>query len=40
MNERLLFTDGSVDTLSKVGYGAYLAISDYGLPSDSIRRVW
>ncbi|MCF8374495.1 MAG: hypothetical protein K9H64_22935 [Bacteroidales bacterium] len=28
MDELMLFTDGSVDTLSKVGYGAYLLVSE------------
>ena len=30
MNATLLFTDGSVDTESKTGYGAYLAVEDPG----------
>ncbi|NNF99888.1 MAG: ribonuclease H [Desulfobacteraceae bacterium] len=30
MDELKLFTDGSVNTRSKVGYGAYLAVSDPG----------
>jgi len=33
----MLFTDGSVNTQSKVGYGAYLAVSEHGLSLDSLR---
>jgi ribonuclease HI len=32
----MLFTDGSVDTQSKIGYGAYLAVSEHGLSLDSL----
>ncbi len=32
MPELLLLTDGSVNTQSKIGYGAYLAVSEPGLP--------
>lgn len=28
MNDLMLFTDGSVDTHSKIGYGAHLAVSE------------
>ena len=44
MNALMLFTDGSVNTTSKVGYGAYLAVSEIGLSLDllstqvSVRR--
>ena len=34
----MLFTDGSVDTQSKIGYGAYLAVSEHGLSLDSLRE--
>jgi ribonuclease HI len=34
----MLFTDGSVNTQSKVGYGAYLAVSERGLSLDSLRE--
>ncbi len=34
----MLFTDGSVDTQSKIGYGAYLAVSERGLSLDSLRE--
>ena len=34
----MLFTDGSVNTQSKVGYGAYLAVSEHGLSLDSLRE--
>jgi ribonuclease HI len=34
----LLFIDGSVNPLSKIGYGAYLAVFDRELSVDSLRR--
>jgi ribonuclease HI len=34
MDELMLFTDGSVNTRSKIGYGAYLYISESGIPLD------
>ncbi len=34
MEERALFTDGSVDTKSKIGFGAYLVL-DQGFPASS-----
>jgi ribonuclease HI len=34
----MLFTDGSVNTQSKIGYGAYLAVSEDGLSLDSLRE--
>ena len=34
----MLFTDGSVNTQSKNGYGAYLAVSEDGLSLDSLRE--
>ncbi len=33
----MLFTDGSVNTQSNIGYGAYLAVSERGLSLDSFR---
>ena len=33
----MLFTDGSVNTRSNIGYGAYLAVSECGLSLDSLR---
>ncbi|MGB6010344.1 MAG: RNase H family protein [Desulfobacterales bacterium] len=33
----MIFTDGSVNTHSKIGYGAYLAVSERGLSLDSLR---
>ncbi len=33
----MLFTDGSVNTKSNIGYGAYLAVSECGLPLDSLK---
>jgi ribonuclease HI len=38
MDELLLFTDGSVNTQSNIGYGAYLAVSEHGLSLDSLRN--
>ena len=38
MDELMLFTDGSVNTQSKIGYGAYLAVSEDGLSLDSLRE--
>jgi len=37
MDELILLTDGSVDSQSKIGYGAYLAVSERGLSLDSVR---
>ena len=37
MDELMIFTDGSVNTHSKIGYGAYLAVSERGLSLDSLR---
>ncbi len=34
----MLFTDGSVNTQSKIGYGAYLAVSERGLSLDSLKE--
>jgi len=38
VDELMLFTDGSVNTQSKIGYGAYLAVSEDGLSLDSLRE--
>jgi ribonuclease HI len=38
MDELTLFTDGSVNTQSNIGYGAYLAVSEHGLSLDSLRE--
>ena len=38
MTELLLFTDASADAKSKIGYGAYLAISDLGLPVKQLKK--
>ena len=43
MDETMLFTDGSFNTQSKIGYGAYLAVSEHGLALDLLRtlvKVW
>jgi len=37
MDELMIFTDGSVNTHSKIGYGAYLAVSERGLSLDSLK---
>ncbi len=33
----MLLTDGSVNTQSHIGYGAYLAVPEHGLSLDSLR---
>ncbi len=33
----MLLTDGSVNTQSNIGYGAYLAVSERGLSLDLLR---
>ncbi len=38
MHELTLLTDGSVNTQSKIGYGAYLAVSDHELSLDELSR--
>jgi ribonuclease HI len=37
MDELMLFTDGSVNTHSNIGYGAYLAVPEGGLALDLLR---
>jgi ribonuclease HI len=37
LNELMLFTDGSLNSQSKIGYGAYLAVSEFSLSLDSLR---
>jgi ribonuclease HI len=37
MDELILLTDGSVNTQSNIGYGAYLAVSERDLSLDSLR---
>jgi ribonuclease HI len=37
VNELMLLTDGSVNTQSNIGYGAYLSVSERGLSLDSLR---
>jgi ribonuclease HI len=39
MDELMLFTDGSVNTRSKIGYGAYLYISESGIPLDMLTSL-
>jgi ribonuclease HI len=38
VDELIILTDGSVNTESKIGYGAYLAVSKSGLSLDSLRE--
>ena len=38
MDELMLFTDGSVNIQSKIGYGAYLAVFDQELSLESLRK--
>ena len=37
MNDLILLTDGSVNAQSNIGYGAYLAVTEFGLSMDSLR---
>jgi hypothetical protein len=37
MNHLQIFTDGSVNTQLKVGYGAYLAIANLATPIESLK---
>jgi len=37
MSELMLLTDGSVNTRSRIGYGAYLVVSDVGLSLDILK---
>jgi ribonuclease HI len=37
MDALIIFTDGSVDTRSKIGYGACLSVSERGLSLDSLK---
>jgi ribonuclease HI len=37
LDELMLFADGSVNTQSNIGYGAYLAVFERGLSLDSLR---
>jgi ribonuclease HI len=39
MDDLMLFIDGSVNTRSNVGYGAYLSVSECGLSLDSLRAL-
>jgi len=38
MHEIMLFTDGSVNIQSKIGYGAYLAVFDPELSLESLKK--
>jgi ribonuclease HI len=37
LDELILLTDGSVNTQSNIGYGAFLAVSERGFSLDSLR---
>ena len=37
MDELMLLTDGSVNTQSHIGYGAYLVVSEHGLSLDLLK---
>jgi len=37
MRKIWLFTDGSVNTKSKIGYGAYLAVTDHETPLEKLK---
>ena len=37
MDELMLFTDGSVNTQSNIGYGAYLAVSERRISLNSVK---
>ena len=39
MNHLHIFTDGSVHAQSKMGYGAYLAVSDLATPIESLKEL-
>ncbi|MBC8413369.1 MAG: ribonuclease H [Nitrospira sp.] len=38
MHELILLTDGSVDTKSNIGYGAYLAVPEPGISPDLLKQ--
>ena len=37
MDKLILLTDGSTNTQSKIGYGAYLTVSESGVPPDLLK---
>lgn len=37
MDKQILLTDGSVNTLSKIGYGAYLCVLDHNLSFEKLK---
>jgi len=39
MNELMVFTDGSLNPQSNIGFGAYLAVSEFGLSNDSLKKL-
>ena len=38
MDELMLFTDGSLNTQSNIGYGAYLTVFDRELSLDALKK--
>ncbi len=38
MDELMLFTDGSLNPKSNIGYGSYLVVSELGLPVDLLKK--
>jgi len=38
-NQIFLFTDGSVNPQSKIGYGAYIAVSDIDISNDALMEL-
>lgn len=39
MKELMLFTDGSLNPKSNIGYGAYLAVSEFGLSFNLLKKL-
>ncbi|NLT51616.1 MAG: ribonuclease H [Ignavibacteria bacterium] len=39
MQQLFLFTDGSVNTKSKIGYGAYLSIRKFDVPLENLKQL-
>ncbi len=38
MNEIFLFTDGSVDIATNIGYGAYVMVTNFELPVETLKK--
>lgn len=39
MDELILLTDSSVNTRSKIGFGAFLVVTEHGLSPDSMKKL-